>query len=237
MNRREQALEHHEQILLEDYGHIDYSVDTSVIYDNVQAVKPWVRIKKMDCLTGAIYMSNQQYDESMITILNFASFTQPGGGYLQGAMAQEESLCSESNLYEILSDEHFDKYYKYNQKHKNDGLYEDRAIFTPDVKFTRDGIDYYFNVITCAAPNYNSAKAHGFSDEDIIKVYENRMRFLYNILIKENQDVFITGLWGCGVFGYPQELGIKAWEENANINTLICIPNNYKTFNKRSNEL
>lgn len=236
MTRREEALKHHEQVLENDFGHIDYSVDSSCIYDDVETVKPWVRLKQMDCLTGAIYMNNQQYDESNITILNFASFTQPGGGYLAGAMAQEESLCSESNLYEILSDERFDKYYEYNQKHKNNGLYHDRAIFTPDVKFTRDGVDYYFNVITCAAPNYNVAKAHGYSDEKIIETYENRMRFIYNVLRKEQQAVLITGLWGCGVFGYPKELGIKAWEENADMNTLICIPKNYKTFNKRSNE-
>lgn len=235
MTRREQALEHHKQVLENDFGHINYSVDSSCIYNNTDIVKPCICIKETDCLSGAINMSNQ-YDESMITILNFASFTQPGGGYIQGAMAQEESLCSESNLYEILSDERFDEYYKYNQKHKNNGLYHDRAIFTPDVRFTRSDVDYYFNVLTCAAPNYNSAKAHGYSDEEIIETYENRMRFIYNVLHKEQQGVLITGLWGCGVFGYPRELGIKAWEENANIDTLICIPKNHKTFNKRSNE-
>jgi uncharacterized protein (TIGR02452 family) len=41
--------------------------------------------------------------DGKITVLNFASAKKAGGGFLNGAMAQEESLCYSSNLYTSLA--------------------------------------------------------------------------------------------------------------------------------------
>lgn len=228
MTRREIALAHHRQVLEQDKGNIVYSVEHSVIYDdNVSSVS--VRTQNMDCLTAALYLQEVEHiDESWMTILNFASFTQPGGGYLAGAMAQEESLCSESNLWEILNSQEFDLFYDYNSKHKNNGLYENRAIFTPDVMFTRDGKNCFCNVLTCASPNYNHAISCGISHDEIVEVYRNRLKFMYDILRKEYQGMFIAGAWGCGVFGFPRELSQQLFKEIATIDTVLAIPNDPK---------
>lgn len=208
--------EHHTKVIEFDSGQIKASVIDSILYENYRGT---ITTKRTDCLSAAI-----ECNKDNITILNFASFTSPGGGYMSGAWAQEESLCSESNLYEILNDKQFKEFYDYNKKHKNNGLYEDRAIFTPNVKFTRDNKDYFFNVLTCAAPNYKIAIKNGISSEEIRIVYKERLRFIYEILDIEHQDVFIAGAWGCGVFGNYKDYAIRCYNELATVDTILAIP-------------
>ncbi|TWU81046.1 TIGR02452 family protein [Lactobacillus johnsonii] len=76
----------------------------------------------------------EKYFACKIALLNFADYLSPGGRYLQGATAQEEILCHQSNLYQIISN--FNKYYEWNNQHINYHLYRNRAIYSPNVVFT-----------------------------------------------------------------------------------------------------
>ena len=66
-----------------------------------------------------------------MAVLNFASYTHPGGQFLNGSSAQEESLCHESTLYNVLSE--FHEYYKENHSTRHNFMYSNRAIYSPDV--------------------------------------------------------------------------------------------------------
>ena len=60
--------------------------------------------------------------EVKVGVLNFASAKNPGGGFITGAMAQEEALCQASSLYLQLKDS---KMYEYNRAMCSSGLYND----------------------------------------------------------------------------------------------------------------
>ena len=71
-----------------------------------------------------------------IGVLNFASAKNPGGGFLNGAMAQEESLAASSTLYKTLTAH--EEYYR-NNRLETSMIYTNHAIYSPDVVFFRDG--------------------------------------------------------------------------------------------------
>lgn len=92
-----------------------------------------------------------------VCVLNFASATQPGGGFLHGRQAQEEYLSRSSLLYGSLKPQK--EMYKYHKDH-NDPYYTDYLIYSPKVPVIRkDNGDlvppYYVSVITSAAVNFN----------------------------------------------------------------------------------
>ena len=66
--------------------------------------------------------------------LNFASGVNPGGGFLVGARAQEETLCRSSALFATLEGDPM-----YLAPHeRSDDAASDSAILSPDVRFFRD---------------------------------------------------------------------------------------------------
>ena len=79
------------------------------------------------------------YYDGKTAVLNFASYKNPGGGFLSGSRAQEESLCHSSFLYNVLS--RFPTYYGWNQNHLNRSLYENRAIYSPRILFENEDGD------------------------------------------------------------------------------------------------
>ena len=64
----------------------------------------------------------------------------------------------------------------------NLGLYLNRAIYTPNVRFERDGQVEYCDVITCAAPNYSVGKKYGNVDSATNSKYlDSRIKFVLSI--------------------------------------------------------
>lgn len=156
-----------------------------------------------------------------VALLNFASFKNPGGMYLNGSPAQEESLCHQSILYPVL--EAFrEPYYKPHLKQLNYALYIDDMLYTRDVAF----FDYELkdmgstykdhvlkrvttaDVITCAAPNVGSYwkyRAGTLEESKVSEIVANRIDFVINNAIREGRSEIILGAFGCGVFGNDPE--------------------------------
>ena len=179
-----------------------------------------VKVVSMDSVS-AIY----QYADGKTAVLNFASYKNPGGMFIKGSSAQEESLCHESFLYNVLTA--FDRnYYTWNRAHLNRSLYENRALYTPGIVFERNGLEpLKCDVITCAAPNYTSAlKYCTVSSEENIGVFTRRIRFIRDIAEDNDVETIILGAYGCGVFGQDPFVAANIFKnvfDDANIRRII----------------
>ena len=145
-------------------------------------------------------------------ILNFASAKNPGGGFLGGASAQEESLARSSSLYESqIKDKTM---YDFNRD-QTSFLYSDYMIYSPNVLFWNDDNGNYFekplvaDVITSPAPNKGAMLQHNRKKE-IAKseeVFKKRMDQVLAIAANQKIETLILGAWGCGVFrNEPKEV-------------------------------
>lgn len=171
-----------------------------------------------DTVQAAFQFNNKN---EKLAILNFASFKHPGGGFISGSMAQEESLCHKSFLYNVLK-EFDDTYYHRNKLCYNNGLYANRALYTPGVLFWDQDQTLRFDVITCAAPNYSAAKQH-VTQEENDECLRKRIEFVLKIATKENVDTLIVGAWGCGVFQQDPKTVAQYFKNSA---TELCSNSN-----------
>lgn len=211
--RAEQAKIHTEN-MEQKYGEmIKKSVKGTIQYfpafkceDNVERVDTEIILDGIDSVS-AIFKYESVKPNGKMAVLNFASYKNPGGMFINGSKAQEECLCHESFLYNVLKE--FRDFYEWNCQHKNKALYLNRALYSPDIMFIRNGnkrtneeIIKTCDVITCAAPNKSAAQRYqNVSDVDNFTVLDHRIRFVLDIA-KENQiDTLILGAYGCGVFG------------------------------------
>lgn len=141
-------------------------------------------------------------------VLNFASHKNPGGKFIEGSSAQEESLCHDSILYNVLK--RMPAYYEENKKFLNRSLYSNRAIYSPRILFPIDGSEWRADVLTCAAPNKTAAQKYcKVSDAENSQLLKSRIDFVLSIAAAYNPDVLILGAYGCGVFGQdPNEVAL-----------------------------
>ena len=89
-----------------------------------------------DCSTVEAVLRLAAQGAKGVGVLNFASAKNPGGGFLNGAMAQEESLAASGGLYPTLT--RHPAYYDRNRACRS-MVYTGCAIYSPEVVFFRDG--------------------------------------------------------------------------------------------------
>ena len=196
-----------------------YNVNSKFIEKRLNN-KQIINVDEIDSV-GAIF----KYDNinEITAVLNFASYNNPGGKFIDGSKAQEECLCHESYLYNVLKGRI--GYYKINHKNKNKCLYTNRALYSPNVRFTKECKDVFCDVITCAAPNKTAAqKYYNVSDEENSEVLKERIEFVLKMAQDNMVDNLILGAYGCGVFGQDPLEVAKIFKE--------FLSGKYKCFNK-----
>jgi uncharacterized protein (TIGR02452 family) len=145
-----------------------------------------------------------------VAALNFASAKTPGGGFLSGAEAQEESLARSSALYACLRA--VPEYYAHHRRER-DLRYTDRVVYSPAVPVFRDDhgalLDrpYPVTFLTAAAPNLGAITRnqpqHAPTVPDTLR---DRACRVLDIAAAHGHDRLVLGAWGCGVFRNDPEV-------------------------------
>ena len=140
-----------------------------------------------------------------MAVLAFASFTNPGGGYIQGYLGQEATLCADSYLYNVLDKQR--KWYGENRRRNiNCELYRNRALVVPAVRFDRNHVHAYADVIVAAAPNVKRARQeYRVSDDALLDALHDRIRFVLAICDELGREKLVLGAWGCDNNGFGAE--------------------------------
>ena len=177
------------------------------------------------------YEAAAGYKGQHVAVHNFASASNPGGGVVNGASAQEECLCRCSGLYFNLNTRAmWDGFY---QPHRDahDPIHNDDIIYTPGVTvFKTDTAmpelmpesDWYdVDVITCAAPNLRNQPSNKYNtrdgnkqtvmkDKNLLALHEKRLRRILEVALSEGCDTIILGAFGCGAFQNNPEVVAQA---------------------------
>ena len=140
-----------------------------------------------------------------MAVLAFASFTNPGGGYIQGYLGQEATLCADSYLYNVLDKQR--KWYGENRRRNiNCELYRNRALVVPAVRFDRNHVHSYSDVIVAAAPNAKRARQeYRVGDDALLDALRDRIRFVLAICDELGREKLVLGAWGCDNNGFDAE--------------------------------
>ena len=150
-------------------------------------------------------------------MLNMANRHTPGGGVLNGARAQEESLFRQSNLCVSL--------YQYSDYHANllgipsakesypmdrntGGIYSGRVTFFRTSQRDGDKLvadPFECAVVSVAAINRPDLDANGRLVNWAIEATQKKIRTMLRIGLYHGHDAIVLGAWGCGAFCNPPE--------------------------------
>jgi len=192
----------------------DMSQRRSVVDDQDGACSiPEVRLEVTDTLSAAYQLSRKKGN---VAILNMASPLRPGGGVLNGATSQEESLCVTTTLLPSLKEE----WYR---------LPDVGGIFSPDVCVFRlpgNGDEaerelgktqrFHVGVVSAAMLRFpdivEGSQGMLYANERDREMVGRKMRAVLRILKSKGVERVVLGAWGCGAYGNPVTEVAKAWK-------------------------
>lgn len=152
-----------------------------------------------------------------VACLVFASAHDPGGGFLHGAQAQEESIARACALYACQTA--VPEFYAYHRRHR-DLRFSDRVIYSPRVPVFRDDSGalleqpFFVSFLTAAAPNLGAIRANQPElAESVPAVLRTRAARVLAVAAAHRHRALVLGAWGCGVFGNDPALVARIFAE------------------------
>ena len=170
-----------------------------------------------------VYKSNPS-ENGKTGILNFASATKPGGGFQNGADAQEESIARSSTLSIALKTEKAQQFYNLHNRENAENAaayYSHSMIYSPNISIFRDDdgnwtYPFAVDVLSCAAVNAGEVrKANGpiTSGQEVVieKEMSERMGRILYLFEQQGARNIILGTFGTGVFRNKVDTVARIW--------------------------
>lgn len=157
-------------------------------------------------------------DTNPVCIFNLANAYTPGGGWLNGAMAQEEELCYRSTLSDTLIWSLYP-------------MGELDCIYSPAVVIFRENFERghtfmwtdkpdlvpIVSVISMAAKSHpkldNSVKPSKYHNPTDCTTTKDKMRAVLRVAAHNGNRRLVLGALGCGVFKHPNQEVADCWAE------------------------
>ncbi|WP_329030211.1 TIGR02452 family protein [Streptomyces sp. NBC_01423] len=163
---------------------------------------PAIEVTGESSLEAASRMTRER--PGRIAVLNYASARNPGGGYLNGAQAQEEALCRASALYATLL--RVPDFYAHHRAERS-VFYTDRVIHSPGVPVFRDDrgrlldTPYTVGFLTSPAPNAGVIRARTPQEAHRVPAaLAARAERVLEVAAVCGYRRLVLGACGCGVF-------------------------------------
>ncbi|KAI4231045.1 MAG: hypothetical protein LQ349_005870 [Xanthoria aureola] len=153
-------------------------------------------------------------------ILNMANAHWAGGGWMKGALAQEEALCYRTSLYLTL-------------KHRFYPMAPKAAIYSPTVVVVRDSISNQHQLLDLSQiahlPVVSVVSMAALRDPAVLRrvgdgremyaepsdreLMRAKMRMVLRVAAAKGHRRLVLGALGCGAFGNPRGEVVGLWKE------------------------
>jgi uncharacterized protein (TIGR02452 family) len=176
-----------------------------------------IRVEERTTLSAACHIHHSRDSlglnaNSRIGVLNFASAKKEGGGFINGAQAQEESIARASTIYPSLMTAEGQRFYKLHREDNKRCYYTHAMIYSPKVHVIRDDDSQdakwhspvVVDILTSPAVNagvvMSRTKDVAAEKERIKEVMIERMARILFLFEHKGVDALVLGSFGTGVF-------------------------------------
>lgn len=186
-----------------------------------------IKVVNADSIDAALELSNTTRTAESngvektkpVLILNMANAHHPGGGWLRGALAQEEVLCYRSSL-------------SFTLKRRFYPIHDYGGVYSPTVVIIRESLARGHDLLDLSRPEdlpvlsfvsvaaiRGPAIAKTLEGEERYKrtddrdVMKEKMRVILRIAGTTGHRQLVLGALGCGAFGNPRVEVARCWRE------------------------